>query len=144
MEEGVLISHLSQQFAACNFACQLKAGLWIDLTNTSRFYDEKAVEAQGCNYLKLQCRGSVCHEYIVEELKLSPVRVLEVVLIDIYQPITWCRSKWTSIVLIRQLRCIVLKIKYIRFCRIIIYTTFSYYIFLFYFVEVTCPNVRTH
>ncbi|KAI0231116.1 mRNA-capping enzyme [Lamellibrachia satsuma] len=35
----------------------LKAGLWIDLTNTSRFYDKKAVEALGCNYLKLQCRG---------------------------------------------------------------------------------------
>ncbi|KAK2176308.1 hypothetical protein NP493_672g01027 [Ridgeia piscesae] len=36
---------------------KLKAGLWIDLTNTSRFYDKKTVETLGCRYLKLQCRG---------------------------------------------------------------------------------------
>ncbi|XP_011307620.1 mRNA-capping enzyme [Fopius arisanus] len=34
-----------------------KMGLWIDLTNTSRFYDKKEVEAYGCRYLKLACRG---------------------------------------------------------------------------------------
>ncbi|XP_076169407.1 mRNA-capping enzyme-like [Ptiloglossa arizonensis] len=38
--------------------CQkLKLGLWIDLTNTTRFYDKKSLEAYGCKYLKLQCRG---------------------------------------------------------------------------------------
>ncbi|KAF7991671.1 hypothetical protein HCN44_010472 [Aphidius gifuensis] len=34
-----------------------KLGLWIDLTNTSRFYDKKDVESYGCKYLKLPCRG---------------------------------------------------------------------------------------
>jgi len=32
-------------------------GLWIDLTNTTRFYDRKEVEKKGCKYVKLQCRG---------------------------------------------------------------------------------------
>lgn len=36
---------------------RLKLGLWIDLTNTSRFYDKKSLETYGCKYLKLQCRG---------------------------------------------------------------------------------------
>ncbi|CAK9828448.1 mRNA-capping enzyme [Anthophora retusa] len=36
---------------------KIKLGLWIDLTNTSRFYDKKKLEQYGCNYLKLQCRG---------------------------------------------------------------------------------------
>ncbi|XP_076223556.1 mRNA-capping enzyme-like [Nomia melanderi] len=36
---------------------KLKMGLWIDLTNTTRFYDKKALEEYGCKYLKLQCRG---------------------------------------------------------------------------------------
>ena len=36
---------------------RLKLGLWIDLTNTTRFYDKKSLEAYGCKYLKLQCRG---------------------------------------------------------------------------------------
>ncbi|XP_044010245.1 mRNA-capping enzyme-like [Aphidius gifuensis] len=34
-----------------------KLGLWIDLTNTSRFYDRKDIESHGCKYVKLQCRG---------------------------------------------------------------------------------------
>lgn len=36
---------------------KIKLGLWIDLTNTTRFYDKKCLEAYGCKYLKLQCRG---------------------------------------------------------------------------------------
>ncbi|KAK2585956.1 hypothetical protein KPH14_010534 [Odynerus spinipes] len=36
---------------------KVKLGLWIDLTNTTRFYDKKELEAHGCKYLKLQCRG---------------------------------------------------------------------------------------
>lgn len=36
---------------------RLKLGLWIDLTNTTRFYDKKSLEEYGCKYLKLQCRG---------------------------------------------------------------------------------------
>lgn len=32
-------------------------GLWIDLTNTTRFYDRKSIEDHDCKYLKLQCRG---------------------------------------------------------------------------------------
>jgi mRNA-capping enzyme len=27
------------------------------LTNTSRFYNEKQIEAEGCKYYKLKCRG---------------------------------------------------------------------------------------
>lgn len=36
---------------------KIKLGLWIDLTNTSRFYDKNSLEAYGCKYLKLQCKG---------------------------------------------------------------------------------------
>jgi len=36
---------------------KIKMGLWIDLTNTTRFYDRKTVEDYDCKYLKLQCRG---------------------------------------------------------------------------------------
>ncbi|XP_022820848.1 mRNA-capping enzyme isoform X2 [Spodoptera litura] len=36
---------------------KIKLGLWIDLTNTSRFYDKKEVEETGCKYVKMQCRG---------------------------------------------------------------------------------------
>ena len=32
-------------------------GLWIDLTNTSRFYDSSLVEKNDCKYLKINCRG---------------------------------------------------------------------------------------
>lgn len=34
-----------------------KIGLWIDLTNTSRFYDRNEVESRGAQYRKMQCRG---------------------------------------------------------------------------------------
>lgn len=34
-----------------------KLGMVIDLTNTTRFYDSKLVEAKDCKYVKLQCRG---------------------------------------------------------------------------------------
>ncbi|XP_058468211.1 mRNA-capping enzyme [Malaya genurostris] len=36
---------------------KVKIGLWIDLTNTNRFYDRKEIEDNGCKYVKLQCRG---------------------------------------------------------------------------------------
>ncbi|XP_045510958.1 mRNA-capping enzyme [Colias croceus] len=36
---------------------KLKLGLWIDLTNTSRFYDKKEIEKMDCKYVKLSCRG---------------------------------------------------------------------------------------
>ncbi|KAI1305291.1 mRNA-capping enzyme [Halotydeus destructor] len=36
---------------------QLKIGLWIDLTYTSRFYDKEQIEKKGIKYIKLQCRG---------------------------------------------------------------------------------------
>jgi len=38
-------------------AYKVKVGLWVDLTNTSRFYDKRCIEEQGCKYVKLQCRG---------------------------------------------------------------------------------------
>ena len=36
---------------------KVKIGLWIDLCNTSRFYNRKDVEDLGTKYVKLQCRG---------------------------------------------------------------------------------------
>ncbi|KAH8403493.1 hypothetical protein KR215_001335 [Drosophila sulfurigaster] len=36
---------------------KLKLGLWIDLTNTKRFYDRSTVEERDAQYIKLQCRG---------------------------------------------------------------------------------------
>lgn len=36
---------------------KIKLGLWIDLTNTSRFYNKVQIEAEGCKYIKLKCRG---------------------------------------------------------------------------------------
>uniref|UniRef100_T1J962 mRNA guanylyltransferase n=1 Tax=Strigamia maritima TaxID=126957 RepID=T1J962_STRMM len=34
-----------------------KLGLWIDLTNTDRFYDKMEIESRGISYIKLPCRG---------------------------------------------------------------------------------------
>lgn len=56
----------------------MNIGLWIDLTNTSRFYNKRDIEEEGCKYLKLQCRGhgetpsvdqtntfiGICHNFI--------------------------------------------------------------------------------
>lgn len=36
---------------------KIRFGLWIDLTNTTRFYNKLDVEEEGCKYVKLQCRG---------------------------------------------------------------------------------------
>lgn len=36
---------------------RLKMGMWIDLTNTSRFYDREEVEENSCSYVKLPCKG---------------------------------------------------------------------------------------
>lgn len=36
---------------------KMKMGLWVDLTNTSRFYDKALVEKNECNYIKINCRG---------------------------------------------------------------------------------------
>ncbi|KPI98564.1 PREDICTED: mRNA-capping enzyme [Papilio xuthus] len=36
---------------------KIKLGLWIDLTNTSRFYDKNEIEKNGCKYIKMACRG---------------------------------------------------------------------------------------
>jgi mRNA-capping enzyme len=35
----------------------LKLGLWIDLTNTNRFYPRQEIEASGAIYTKLNCKG---------------------------------------------------------------------------------------
>lgn len=39
------------------FFFQVKLGLWIDLTYTSRFYRKDDVESRGAKYVKVQCRG---------------------------------------------------------------------------------------
>ena len=36
---------------------KVKIGLWIDLTNTERFYNKQLVEDNDCKYVKLQCKG---------------------------------------------------------------------------------------
>lgn len=43
-------------FDSCK-AKKINFGLWIDLTNTKRFYNKDMVESQHCNYIKLECRG---------------------------------------------------------------------------------------
>ncbi|XP_067640490.1 mRNA-capping enzyme isoform X2 [Eurosta solidaginis] len=43
-------------FSYCK-TIKLKLGLWIDLTNTKRFYDRQVVESHDTQYVKLQCRG---------------------------------------------------------------------------------------
>ena len=34
-----------------------KIGMWTDLTNTSRYYDEDIIRKAGCKYAKLDCKG---------------------------------------------------------------------------------------
>lgn len=60
---------------------KVKMGLWIDLTNTSRFYDKSAIEDMGIQYVKLECRGhgecpsdeqtnlfvSICNKFIASK-----------------------------------------------------------------------------
>ncbi|XP_018018870.1 mRNA-capping enzyme [Hyalella azteca] len=36
---------------------KVEIGLWVDLTNTNRFYDFKDVKSNDCRYVKLSCRG---------------------------------------------------------------------------------------
>lgn len=48
--------HPKMFFDICK-AKKIKIGLWIDLTNTSRFYDKEEVEENDCRYVKLQCKG---------------------------------------------------------------------------------------
>ncbi|KAJ8917449.1 hypothetical protein NQ315_005496 [Exocentrus adspersus] len=36
---------------------KINIGLWVDLTNTKRFYDKQEIEDRDCTYVKLQCRG---------------------------------------------------------------------------------------
>ncbi len=36
---------------------RVKIGLWIDLCNTSRFYDKALIEGEDCKYVKLHCKG---------------------------------------------------------------------------------------
>jgi len=39
------------------FYHQIKLGLVVDLTNTSRFYRQEDIGDYDCTYVKLQCRG---------------------------------------------------------------------------------------
>ncbi|XP_066252635.1 mRNA-capping enzyme [Euwallacea similis] len=48
--------HPKMFFDICK-AKRIKIGLWIDLTNTNRFYDKAEIENYGCRYIKLQCKG---------------------------------------------------------------------------------------
>nr|CAD7405313.1 unnamed protein product [Timema cristinae] len=58
IEGGRITSRLdSGNFRQHEDAEWVSIGLWIDLTNTSRFYDKAEVESENCRYLKLQCRG---------------------------------------------------------------------------------------
>ncbi|KAF5274946.1 hypothetical protein FQR65_LT04287 [Abscondita terminalis] len=36
---------------------KIKLGLWIDLTNTNRFYDKEEIERANCKYMKLNLKG---------------------------------------------------------------------------------------
>lgn len=48
--------HPEMIFGYCK-TLKLNMGLWVDLTNTKRFYDRAVVESKGTQYVKLQCRG---------------------------------------------------------------------------------------
>lgn len=47
----------SMLFQLMKDSYKVKIGLWIDLTNTNRFYDRSEVEKNQCQYVKLKCRG---------------------------------------------------------------------------------------
>lgn len=55
----VHFSNTCMKFSILSFVffLQIRFGLWVDLTNTSRFYDQEEVEGESCKYIKLQCRG---------------------------------------------------------------------------------------
>ncbi|CAH1117442.1 unnamed protein product [Phaedon cochleariae] len=36
---------------------KVRIGLWIDLTNTDRYYKKESIEYEGCKYVKLGCPG---------------------------------------------------------------------------------------
>jgi len=36
---------------------QQSIGLWIDLTNTDRYYNKFEIENMGCDYVKIPCVG---------------------------------------------------------------------------------------
>lgn len=58
----------------------MKFGLWIDLTNTDRYYSPSKIEEQNCHYVKIRCAGHgqcpsvettrrfirIVHDFIVE------------------------------------------------------------------------------
>jgi len=50
------IFHPEMMFAATKTMKQ-KLGLWIDLTNSKRFYDSRIIERHDCKYTKISCRG---------------------------------------------------------------------------------------
>lgn len=39
---------------------QVKIGLWIDLTNTDRYYLKEDIEKENCLYEKIVCQGRLC------------------------------------------------------------------------------------
>nr|XP_023025890.1 mRNA-capping enzyme [Leptinotarsa decemlineata] len=43
-------------FSSCK-SKKIKIGLWIDLTNTTRFYDKNEIKNYDCKYVKLSCKG---------------------------------------------------------------------------------------
>ncbi|XP_046441140.1 chromatin assembly factor 1 subunit A-like [Daphnia pulex] len=49
--------HPEMVFSSAKNLLKLKIGLWIDLTNTSRYYDKNVVEENACKYVKLECKG---------------------------------------------------------------------------------------
>ncbi|XP_071553085.1 mRNA-capping enzyme [Panulirus ornatus] len=67
---------------------KVKIGLWLDLTNTQRFYDKTDIEKEGARYVKLKCRGhgecptpeqskafvDICEKFV----KKSPLEIIAV------------------------------------------------------------------
>uniref|UniRef100_A0A2P2HXK1 mRNA guanylyltransferase n=2 Tax=Hirondellea gigas TaxID=1518452 RepID=A0A2P2HXK1_9CRUS len=46
----------SMLFSTMN-SYKVEIGMWIDLTNTNRFYDCQEVKSRDCHYVKLNCKG---------------------------------------------------------------------------------------
>ena len=57
MRVSQFISPLLKIFDLDFFHVNFQIGLWVDLTNTDRYYDKNIIEDNECKYLKLACKG---------------------------------------------------------------------------------------
>jgi hypothetical protein len=56
VSQTVVLKNTKLSKCKCN-VLQIKLGLVVDLTNTTRFYSQEELDKFDCKYVKLQCRG---------------------------------------------------------------------------------------